>query len=52
LKRGLKYVGRCGYRTIYVNLDIYEKALDAAWKTGKIPKRFSVEGVNTGLRLH
>ena len=35
MKRGLKYVGRCGYRTIYVNLDIYEKALDAAWKTGK-----------------
>jgi hypothetical protein len=35
LKRGLKYVGRCGYRTIYVNLDVYEKALDAAWKTGK-----------------
>jgi hypothetical protein len=28
-------VGRCGYRNIYVNLDIYEKALDAAWKTGK-----------------
>jgi len=35
LKRGLKYIGRCGYRTIYVNLDVYEKALDAAWKTGK-----------------
>ena len=35
LKRGLKYVGRCGYRTIYVNLDVYEKVLDAAWKTGK-----------------
>jgi len=40
LKRGLKYVGRCGYRTIYVNLDVYEKALDAAWKTGKSLNEF------------